>query len=67
MPIEKTMIDIGFLHRADTGRGLMSFKRIFNRTGPTSGEGDLPRGLRRRIQGVIEDGRSREKPPQDLE
>ncbi|MEW5726045.1 MAG: TrmJ/YjtD family RNA methyltransferase [Thermodesulfobacteriota bacterium] len=51
--LTRTLLEIGFLPDQNTGHWLMSFKRIFNRSGLTHGECNLIRGLCRQIQWAV--------------
>jgi len=50
----RTMLKIKFLPDQNTEHWLMSFKRIFNRTGLTHGECNLIRGVCRQIEWALE-------------
>ena len=52
--LSETLVNIGFLPRENTGHWLMSFKRIFNRSGLTHGECNLIRGMCRQIKWAVE-------------
>jgi tRNA/rRNA methyltransferase len=52
--LEKTLLGIGFLPDQNTGHWLMSFKRIFNRSGLSHGECNLIRGMCRQINWAVD-------------
>ena len=54
--LEETLVNIGFLPDKNTGHWLMSFKRIFNRSGLTHGDCNLIRGVCRQIKWAIRTG-----------
>ena len=47
--LERTLVSVGFLPDRNPGHWLMSFKRIFNRSGLTHGDCNLLRGVCRQI------------------
>ena len=51
--LEKTLTSIGFLPDDNSGHWLMNFKRIFNRSGLTTGECNLLRGVCRQIDWAV--------------
>ena len=52
--LKTTLLEIRFLPDENTEHWLMSFKRLFNRTGLTHGECNLIRGLCRQIKWAVE-------------
>ncbi len=52
--LSKTLVDIGFLPDKNTGHWLMTFKRIFNRSGLTTGDCNLLRGVCRQINWAVQ-------------
>jgi len=54
---QRTMVRIGFLPEDNTEHWLMSFKRLFNRTGLTHGDCNLVRGMCRQIDWAVDHGR----------
>ena len=57
-----TLLDIGFLPDKNTGHWLMSFKRIFNRSGLTHGECNLLKGMCRQIEWAVNQAAKTGKP-----
>lgn len=51
--LSQTMVQVGFLPDKNTDHWLMSFKRIFNRSGLTHGECNLLRGMCRQVQWAL--------------
>jgi tRNA/rRNA methyltransferase len=60
--LQKTLLDIGFLPDQNPDHWLMSFKRLFNRTGLTHGDCNLLRGLCRQIAWVRKNGKPQIEP-----
>ena len=54
--LSETLVSIGFLPDENTDHWLMSFKRIFNRSGLTSGECNLLLGVCRQIDWAVRTG-----------
>lgn len=50
--LKKALLDIDFLREWNADHRIMSFKRLFSRTGLTHGDCNLLRGLARRIENV---------------
>ncbi|MFH1091058.1 MAG: TrmH family RNA methyltransferase [Pseudomonadota bacterium] len=59
--LNETFLAIGFLPSHNTDHWLMSFKRIFNRSGLTHGECNLLLGLCRQIDWVLRTGGKKEQ------
>ena len=51
--LARTLVGIGFLPNQNTDHWLMSFKRIFNRSGLTEGDCNLLRGVCRQIEWAV--------------
>jgi tRNA C32,U32 (ribose-2'-O)-methylase TrmJ len=54
--MQRAFTAVGFLPEENTEHWLMSFKRLFNRTGLTHSECNLWRGLCRQIEHVVKHG-----------
>ena len=50
--LKKALLDIDFLREWNADHRIMSFKRLFSRTGLTHGDCNLLRGLARRIENM---------------